>query len=75
MTDQEILSGMKTLNADELMGCYQAAFDDLPKSDQENVLACVDKLLPIKNMGIVSAWELIAKMGILFQKQRAEGQG
>ncbi|MEN6623825.1 MAG: hypothetical protein ABFD50_20030 [Smithella sp.] len=75
MTDHEILSGMKTLTADELMGCYQAAFDQLDEADKGRVLACVDKLLPIKNMGIVSAWELIAKMGILFQKQRAEAQG
>jgi hypothetical protein len=69
MTDHEILSGMKTLTADELMGCYQAAFDKLDEADKENVLVCVDKLLPIKNMGIVSAWELIAKLGILLRKK------
>lgn len=64
MTDQEILSGMKTLTADELMDCYQAAFDQLDEADKECVLACVDKLLPMKNMGIMSAWELVAKLGI-----------
>lgn len=75
MTNHEILSWMKTLSADELMGCYQAAFDQLDEADQENLLRFLDQLLTIKNMGIVSAWELIAKLGILFQKQHAETQG
>lgn len=64
MTDREILSGMKALTVDEVMDCYQTAFDQLSKAEQDNVLACVDKLLTIKNMGIVSAWELLSKLGM-----------
>ena len=32
--------------------------------DQDTVIACVDRLMRIKNMGIASAWELTSKLGI-----------
>ncbi|MEN6622182.1 MAG: hypothetical protein ABFD50_11600 [Smithella sp.] len=70
MADYEILSGMKTLTADELMDCYQAAFDRLEQHDKDNLLDCIDQLLPIKNMGVVSAWELLSKLGIVLMDRR-----
>jgi len=52
------------LSTDELMSCYQAAYDKLDSEDQDTVIACVDRLMRIKNMGIASAWELTSKLGI-----------
>jgi len=52
------------LSTDELMSCYQAAYDKLTQEDQDTVIACVDRLMRIKNMGIASAWELTSKLGI-----------
>ena len=52
------------LSTDELMSCYQAAYDKLTPEDQDTVIACVDRLMRIKNMGIASAWELTSKLGI-----------
>ncbi len=52
------------LSTDELMSCYQAAYDKLTPEDQDTVIACVDRLMKIKNMGIASAWELTSKLGI-----------
>ena len=52
------------LSTDELMSCYQAAYDKLTPEDQETVIACVDRLMRIKNMGTFSAWELTSKLGI-----------
>ena len=52
------------LSTDDLMSCYQAAYDKLTPEDQDTVIACVDRLMRIKNMGIASAWELTSKLGI-----------
>jgi len=52
------------LSTDELMSCYQAAYDKMDPEDQDTVIACVDRLMRIKNMGIASAWELTSKLGI-----------
>ena len=52
------------LSTDDLMSCYQAAYDKLTQEDQDTVIACVDRLMRIKNMGIASAWELTSKLGI-----------
>ena len=52
------------LSTDDLMSCYQAAYDKLDPEDQEIVISCVDRLMRIKNMGIASAWELTSKLGI-----------
>jgi hypothetical protein len=52
------------------MSCYQAAYDKLTQEDQDTVIACVDRLMRIKNMGIASAWELLSKLGIFLTKNR-----
>ena len=60
----KINAAASNLSTDELMSCYQAAYDKLTPEDQEIVIACVDRLMRIKNMGIASAWELTSKLGI-----------
>ena len=60
----KINAAASNLSTDELMSCYQAAYDKLDPEDQETVIACVDRLMKIKNMGIASAWELTSKLGI-----------
>jgi len=58
------------LSTDELMSCYQAAYDKLDPEDQENLLSCVKKFMTIKNLGIASAWELASKLGIFLISNR-----
>ena len=60
----KINAAASKLSTDELMSCYQVAYDKLTPEDQETVIACVDRLMRIKNMGIASAWELTSKLGI-----------
>ena len=60
----KINAAADNLSTDELMSCYQAAYDKLDPEDQEIVISCVDRLMRIKNMGIASAWELTSKLGI-----------
>ena len=60
----KINAAASNLSTDELMSCYQAAYDKLTPEDQDTVIACVDRLMRIKNMGIASAWELTSKLGI-----------
>ena len=64
MKRSKINAAASNLSTDELMSCYQAAYDKLDPEDQETVIACVDRLMKIKNMGIASAWELTSKLGI-----------
>jgi len=64
MKRNKINAAASNLSTDELMSCYQAAYDKLTPEDQETVIACVDRLMRIKNMGIASAWELTSKLGI-----------
>ena len=64
MKRNKINAAASNLSTDELMSCYQAAYDKLDPEDQETVIACVDRLMKIKNMGIASAWELTSKLGI-----------
>lgn len=60
----KINAAASNFSTDELMSCYQAAYDKLDPEDQEIVISCVDRLMRIKNMGIASAWELTSKLGI-----------
>ena len=60
----KINAAASKLSTDELMSCYQVAYDKLDPEDQDTVIACVDRLMRIKNMGIASAWELTSKLGI-----------
>jgi len=60
----KINAAADNLSTDELMSCYQAAYDKLDPEDQEIVISCVDRLMRIKIMGIASAWELTSKLGI-----------
>ncbi len=62
----KINAAASNLSTDELMSCYQAAYDKLDPEDQENLLSCVKKFMTIKNLGIASAWELASKLGIFF---------
>ena len=64
MKHNKINAAASNLSTDDLMSCYQAAYDKLDPEDQETVIACVDRLMKIKNMGIASAWELTSKLGI-----------
>ena len=66
----KINAAASNLSTDELMSCYQAAYDKLDPEDQEIVISCVDRLMRIKNMGIASAWELLSKLGIFLTKNR-----
>lgn len=70
MKNNNLYADIKNLSTDELMSCYQAAYDKLDPEDQETVIACVDRLMIIKNMGIFSAWELLSKLGIFLTKNR-----
>ena len=60
----KINAAASNLSTDDLMSCYQAAYDKLDPEDQDTVIACVDRLMRINNMGIASAWELTSKLGI-----------
>ena len=64
MKRNKINAAASNLSTDELMSCYQAAYDKMDPEDQDTVIACVDRLMRIKNMGIASAWELTSKLGI-----------
>jgi len=66
MKRNKINAVSSNLSTDELMSCYQAAFDQLTPEDKENLLSCVKRFMTIKNMGIASAWELASKLGIFF---------
>jgi hypothetical protein len=70
MKRNKINAAVGNLSTDDLMSCYQAAYDKLDPEDQETVIACVDRLMKIKNMGIASAWELASKLGIFFLDQK-----
>jgi len=63
MKRNKINAVSSNLSTDELMSCYQAAFDQLTPEDKENLLSCVKRFMTIKNMGIASAWELDVKIG------------
>lgn len=66
----KINAAASNLSTDDLMSCYQAAYDKLTPEDQETVIACVDRLMRIKNMGIASAWELTSKLGIFMTNNK-----
>jgi len=70
MKRNKINAAASNLSTDELMSCYQAAYDKLDPEDQETVIACVDRLMKIKNMGIASAWELTSKLGIFMTNNK-----
>ena len=70
MKRNKINAAASNLSTDELMSCYQAAYDKLDPEDQETVIACVDRLMRIKNMGTFSAWELLSKLGIFLTKSK-----
>ena len=70
MKRNKINAAAGNLSTDELMSCYQAAYDKLTPEDQDTVIACVDRLMRIKNMGTFSAWELLSKLGIFLTKNR-----
>lgn len=44
------------LSTDDLMSCYQAAYDKLTPEDQDTVIAWCRQADENKNMGIASAW-------------------
>lgn len=64
MKNNNLYADLKNLSTEEILDCYQAAYDKLTQEDQDTVIACVDRLMRIKNMGIASAWELTSKLGI-----------
>ena len=70
MKRNKINAASSKLSTDDLMSCYQAAYDKLDPEDQETVIACVDRLMKIKNMGIASAWELTSKLGIFMTNNK-----
>ena len=66
----KINAAASKLSTDELMSCYQAAYDQLTPEDKENLLSCVKRFMTIKNLGIASAWELTSKLGIFLISNR-----
>ena len=64
MKRNKINAASSKLSTDDLMSCYQAAYDKMDPEDQDTVIACVKRFMTIKNLGIASAWELTSKLGI-----------
>jgi len=61
------------LSSTEQMEVYKAAYDNLSEADQKTILYLVEKLQSLRNMGILSSYELLFKLGD-FIKRYVEAQ-
>ncbi|HQM01155.1 MAG TPA: hypothetical protein PLH98_11465 [Ruminococcus flavefaciens] len=61
--DLELIRMMRMLSSDEQMEIYKSAFDKLPKDQKEHVLNDAERLQTLRNMGILSSYELLFKLG------------
>jgi len=61
--DLELIRMMRMLSSDEQMEIYESAFDKLPKDQKEHVLNDAERLQTLRNMGILSSYELLFKLG------------
>jgi hypothetical protein len=71
--DLELIRMMRMLSSDEQMEIYKSAFDKLPKDQKEHILNDAEKLQSFRNMGILSSYELLFKLGN-FIKRHVEAQ-
>ena len=71
--DLELIRMMRMLSSDEQMEIYKSAFDKLPKDQKEHVLNDAEKLQSFRNMGILSSYELLFKLGV-YHKWHVEAQ-
>ena len=71
--DLELIRMMRMLSSDEQMEIYKSAFDKLPNDQKEHVLNDAEKLQSFRNMGILSSYELLFKLGV-HHKRNVEAQ-
>ncbi len=58
------------LSYEEQLSCYLKAYNSLDEEDKYCIDRCYDQLLGIRNMGELSAWELLYKLGIFLTKNK-----
>lgn len=61
------------LSSTEQMEVYKAAYDNLSEADQKTILYMIGQLQLLRNMGTLSSYELLFKLGD-FLKWHAEPQ-
>ena len=61
--DLVLIRMMRMLSSDEQMEIYKSAFDKLSKTDKEYILRHAEKFQSLRNMGILSSYELLMKLG------------
>ena len=71
--DLELIRMMGMLSSDEQMEIYKSAFDKLPKDQKEHILNYAERLQTLRNMGILSSYELLFKLGV-YHKWHVEPQ-
>ncbi|GEM_PF-6900880 len=59
----ETIRLLRSLPSDEQMDIYTSAFNKLSKTDKEYILRQAEKLQSFRNMGILSSYELLFKLG------------
>ena len=71
--DLELIRMMRMLSSDEQMEIYTSAFNKLSKTDKEYILRQAERLQTLRNMGILSSYELLFKLGV-YHKWHVEAQ-
>jgi len=64
---------MRMLSSDEQMEIYTSAFNKLSKTDKEYILRQAERFQTLRNMGILSSYELLFKLGV-YHKWHVEAQ-
>ena len=69
----ETIRLLRSLPSDEQMDIYTSAFNKLSKTDKEYILRQAERFQSLRNMGILSSYELLFKLGV-YQKWHVEPQ-